>query len=227
MNVQEMHIGVNLGVQKVNSNAFDNLLEEEIDYYLNKGIREFIRRQNLYLRDKLEGISRQDLITGNEAIENLGDLITETTVGSTNISDVTNYNNARSVQKPTDMFSFVYGHAQPTSGSEWRSCKLISTSDVHLYARTEYNDPIFRRYPVLIVGSDIYIFYDSEGGGVNDFSMMYIKEPAKVDLSGDVDSNLPSHTHDDIVNLAVGMITEDIKSARPYEQNQTTIKGED
>ena len=233
MDVQEMHIGVNLGVQKVDSNAFDNLLEEEIDYYLNKAQREYIRRQNIYLRESLDNASRPDFINQNEASENLGSLLQSTTYTQTDFEVSDDYDNAKEVDQPTDMFSYAYGQVQPESGGEWRACKLISTADIHIYTKTDYNKPIFRRYPIVLVGSEngnlFRVFYDEEGGDVNGLSVLYIKQPTKLDITTDPNQtpDLPYHTHDEIVDLAVGMITEDLKSARPYEQNQTTTKGED
>ncbi len=43
MNIQELHIGLDLGLQKVNSNVFEILLREEKDYYLNVTIKEIVR----------------------------------------------------------------------------------------------------------------------------------------------------------------------------------------
>ena len=45
MTVEEMHIAVNLGVQKIASFQADNLLAEEIDYELNTAVRRFISQR--------------------------------------------------------------------------------------------------------------------------------------------------------------------------------------
>lgn len=45
MTVQEMHIAVNLGVQKIASFQADNLLPQEIDYELNTAVRRFISQR--------------------------------------------------------------------------------------------------------------------------------------------------------------------------------------
>lgn len=235
MDVSQMIIGVKLGVQKVDSNAYDTLIPEEIEYYLNKAEREYVRRQNIYLREQLEDMSRHDYITGNEASYSLGSIVNMHTFGNVNISSVSEYDNAKKVslsQLPHEMFSYVYSQAKPVNGGRWRACKLISSSEIHIYLKSEYSDPIFRRYPVVNVGSDLYIFFDQEGGDVYDYSLLYLKVPDKLvkDSPGSGEtttSELPEHTHDEIIDLAVAMITEDIKSARPYEQSQTTIKGEE
>lgn len=233
MDASEMIIGVNLGLQKINSNAFDNFLNEEILYYLNKAGREYIRRQDAYLQEELEELSRQDLIGSTEASYNLGALLDTYTFGNANISIPTGWDNAKMVSLndlPNTMFSYVYSQSQMSSSGSWRSNKLISPSQIDTYLKSDYNSPIFRRYAVAIVGSDLYTFYDEEGD-VYDFSLMYVKEPDKLVESNPgsnetITMELPVHTHDDIVDIAIGMMSEDIKSARPYEQNQKTIKGE-
>jgi hypothetical protein len=45
MTVEEMHIAVNLGVQKIASFQADNLLAEEIDYELNTAVRRLISQR--------------------------------------------------------------------------------------------------------------------------------------------------------------------------------------
>jgi len=45
MTVNEMHIAVNLGVQKIASFQVDNLLPEEIDHELNLAMLRFIKQR--------------------------------------------------------------------------------------------------------------------------------------------------------------------------------------
>lgn len=52
MTVEEMHIAVNLGVQKIASFQADNLLSEEIDYELNTAVRRLISQRYNMLGNK-------------------------------------------------------------------------------------------------------------------------------------------------------------------------------
>ena len=45
MTIQEMHIAVNLGVQKIASFQVDNLLPQEIDHHLNVSMDRFIKQR--------------------------------------------------------------------------------------------------------------------------------------------------------------------------------------
>ncbi|KKQ29902.1 MAG: hypothetical protein US46_C0015G0003 [Candidatus Shapirobacteria bacterium GW2011_GWF2_37_20] len=43
MTIREMHIGIELGLQELNSHLFNTLQDEEKDYYLNRTIEDFVR----------------------------------------------------------------------------------------------------------------------------------------------------------------------------------------
>jgi len=45
MTIEEMHIAVNLGVQKIASFQVDNLLPQEIDHELNNAMDRFIKQR--------------------------------------------------------------------------------------------------------------------------------------------------------------------------------------
>ena len=45
MTIEEMHIAVNLGVQKIASFQVDNLLPQEIDHELNNAMHRFIKQR--------------------------------------------------------------------------------------------------------------------------------------------------------------------------------------
>lgn len=224
MTTDEMIIGVQLGVQKVDSNAYDSLINEEILYYLNKAQFEYIRRQSFYLKENMSFVSREDKIKDLEAVENLGTLLNNATITSGNISAVTGFNNAVEIATPGNFMHYVYAQVQPDANGEWRPAKLISSSEIHKYVKSEFNTPLFRNYPLVIIGANMRLFYDSESSGINSVDLTYVKQPTAL-ATGNT-SELPVHAHDDVVDLAVAMIMEDLKSSRPYEQNQQTIKGE-
>lgn len=219
MNVQQMHIGVDLGIQKVNSNAFDDLLPEEKNYYLNRAQREYIRRQTAYLREDMDEMSRPDFVRQSEVFDNLSTVITKEVVTGLSLSTETGFNNAVVLpysELTNDIFSFGYAQAKDNSSSDWKACKPISTSEIHQYTDTKYNSPVFRRFPIVRTDSGIMIFYDSESTGIAEFSIMYIKTPLELIESNagsdqTTESELPESSHDDIVDIAINMILGDLK----------------
>jgi len=233
MTVDEMIIGVNIGVQKVNSNAFDTYLEEEIEYFLNKAAREYVRRQNIYLKKDLDEVSRPDLVRQEEAFDNLSTVLVTDVISSGDISAASGFDNTKTIVKTnlsSEVFQFAYAQAKVASGS-WRACKPISPAEIHFYTKAEYNAPLFRRLPLLLSGTNILVFFDEESSDITEMMFMYIKSLDRMVKdspgTGEVTtSELPEHTHDEIVDIAVNMILEDIKSQRPAEPEQTTIRDE-
>lgn len=231
MQVTEMVRGVQLGVQKVDSFAFDTLRPEEILYYLNKGQREFVRAQNGYLRENLERLSRADLVQSIDAFDNLSSVLITDLIPGTAITASTQFGNAVTVDLTNlseKMFQYAYSQAQVTNLSAAKVCKPISPADIHKYSKTEYNSPLFRRLPLLLTANKILVFLDEESDGLDQLTLMYIKELKELVLdtpsaTQTITSELPPHTHDGIVDVTVNMILEDFKSQRPAKPQQESI----
>ena len=79
MNVAQMHIAVNLGVQKIASHQVDNLLPQEIDFELNKAQDKFVKgRYNQFGNKYGRGFEGSQ-----KRIDDLRTLIVETSVNTT------------------------------------------------------------------------------------------------------------------------------------------------
>lgn len=232
MTVVEMLRGVELGVQKLNSDAFLSYSPEEKLYFLNKAQREYIRRQHISYRKALIQ-SKGDYIKDEESSENLGSLLSVASIGSGDISVASQFANCKVADlSGHNIYYYVFSQTKPTAQGGWRVNKLINANELPTFVKTEYNDPVFREYPVLFFGGDLYIFYDAEGGDVNELSLVYIRKPKTLVTAapaGDeaTTSELPEHTHDEIVNLATSMILEDIKAVRPHKPTQVAIDDEE
>jgi len=73
MTIAEMHIAVNLGVQKIASNQVDGLLPEEIDLEINKNIERFVSQRYNKLGNKY-GVGVEE---SQKRIDDLRTLVTE------------------------------------------------------------------------------------------------------------------------------------------------------
>jgi hypothetical protein len=58
------------------------------------------------------------------------------------------------------------------------------------------------------------------------YYIRYIRKPVEVDIVGDVSSDLPEHTHDELVKLAVQMALENIEQPRygTYSREVSTME---
>lgn len=223
MTVAEMIIGVNLGVQRVDSNAYDSLLEDEILYYLNRAQEEYIEQQYVLIRGKHGDENIQIYEASQKAIENLRTIIITELAGNGNISAVSNYPNAKSYDLTdlTDTFFFyIRSQSQVSNGGAWVINDLINQDKIEKYIQTRNNTPIFRNFPVLLEGNNMYVFYDTQtNSDVYDLSITFIKSPDKLVTAtpGAGETNtceLPIHTHQDIVNYTVSLILSDLSGGK-------------
>ena len=206
------------------------LVSEDVVHYLNRAQEQFIDEQYVLLRGKYTDEGNINLYQNSQqAIENLRTLVRTEQIGDTNISSVSHFDNADqfSLDDLTNEF-YYYVRSQTqladesgTAGGEWVNNKLIEQENVQKYVKTKFNDPIFRNYLVLIEGDSITVFYDSqEGAGVFDVALTYIKTPGRLVLESPgtdevTESELPKHTHKDVVDLAVALIARDKSGTNP------------
>lgn len=232
MTVEDMDKGLEIGAQKVGSNAFLNYSPQERLFILNKAQREYIRRQHLSYRKSLMQ-SKRDFVKSEEAAENLRTILIYYTVTPANITDSSTFPNGRDLDlEELDMEYYVYSQSQPVQDGDWRANKLINATELTEYVETSYNKPLFRTYPLLLGDNKATILYDIEGGGVHQAMFVGLRKPKKLDFSTDNDtltteSELPEGTHDDIVNLAVAILLENIKATRPHKPTQVAINDEE
>lgn len=229
-----MHVGVNLGVQRMASNIDSNLLKEEVDYYLNESVDEYIKSQYLSYKQKTRS-KESDFV-----LENLRTLLSTVSV-SENISVSTIFPNAISFILPNNFLYYIESNIE-INGTK-RNNILLSHSSVKKLIETKYNKPLYREYPIIIEGSAAHIalpledwaalfsnstinfnptvvFYFSPITEVvkNGIKFTYLKKPAVIDYgtpelnvedSGykpSTNCDLPPHTHKEIVNLTIAKI---------------------
>ena len=203
MNIQQMHIGVTLRVDRVASNSSEGFLPDEIDYYLNEAITQYVQQQYLALKTK-------DLSLGSEAVnENLRTLILETT-----LTDKTNHDHDPRVhfQLPSNFLHYLY--AKTKISDRWYSNELVTPAVIAKYQNNKYNSPLYRKLPTLLENIRLHIFVDYSVTNLNNVEecrLSYLKQPAIVNLISKVSCDLPVHTHTDIVGIAADKILTDIR----------------
>lgn len=213
MNIFEMHIGVNLGVQKIGSNFNGDLLDEEIDYYLNNSINDFIKEQYSLLKTKDRNPQSQYVN------ENLRQLIT--TVKIENITGYDLYPNAVEATFPNN-YNYYINSLSTYTGNQTRVHRRLENKGLENYIKTQFNDPIFRELPVLIEGNKLIVIGDffTDFENLSSITLTYIKKHPSVKLMRDgsglydsinsIQPDLPDHTHKMIVDMTVQTILKDL-----------------
>lgn len=220
MNIFEMHIGVNLGVQKIASHINGDLLPQEIDYYLNNAITDFVREQYSFLKTPTKDVQSQYVN------ENLQTLLKSVAV--TDFINENKYGNAVTIDFPNDYLYYIYSTSRynvppPATDSFTKTHRRVEAKGLSNYIQTATNRPQFRELPVLIENNKLVIIGD-QNINFGDFvrcNLTYLRKPARVKaiFAGNVwdeasvdniNCDLPDFTHKQIVDLTVQTILKDL-----------------
>lgn len=205
MTTEELHIGVNLGLQKVASNINEEFFPEEVDYFLNEAVIAFIDEQYSLMKNE------QRDIQGQYVNENLRTLIDITELNSSSSSPY--YINTRRFNLPS---SYLYYLSAMMDGEA--NIRLIEPKGIKRYVSTEFNDPIFREYPLLLQDNYATVFYSThlQLTGVKTLTLTYISKPNKINYNSNrnAELQLPEFTHSTIVDMAVNKMLTVIQGRR-------------
>jgi hypothetical protein len=202
MTIQEMHIAVNIGLQRIASYVFDDFLTEEVDYYLNRAINGYVRiqktaldtdpsaQENLHTVMDTWGFSGADLMTSADLPDAIG-------------ADLGVIDSDREFQH------HVSTRVKFASG-RWKNTRLVPQELFFEYLQTKNNTPVFRELPACLISNRLYVLPDATDSAVSLLTLLYIKKPDVVNFDADVSCNLPEHVHDDIVQFAVGLMVADL-----------------
>lgn len=236
MNIFEMHIGVNLGVQKIASHVNADLLDEEVDYYLNNSINQFIKDQYSLIKNTDRGIPNQYV---HENLRQLLHIVILENPTNSNTTIPFSYkfalpekiDAAEGVLAVEGYKYYISSYIDYTVAAvETRKNNvLVQPQVLQKYIVTESNKPIFRQIPVYIQGKDIYAIGEKETELANsDLTLTYIGQPVQVKLARDGDNKydsgnsiqptfLPDHTHKEIVDMTIREILKDLTQFKGQE----------
>jgi len=248
MTIQEMHTQLNLRSQKINSNAFDNFLPEERDEYLNLAITRFIKNrlqpESNYIGEGFEEsqkriddlrtlVKKDETLSPQQANGNAG--VGNTFVDRGQFPD--DYNYLISVRCKVDYardgisFSLSSGKrdADGNEGTDYKTeivqAKVVQSDDVYELLRDPFNKSRVRE-PICDINESGIDAYTDDTFIVDSIIINYLKKPVSVSLSTSTDSDLPEHTHDEIVDMATELMLSDIGALGTGNQIKTLKKVE-
>ena len=218
MDIQNMHIGVKLGLDKSSSLVLPVFEADEIDYWLNKAIRKFVKTRYSGLNPKGKGFEQNQKRTDDLRTLIVTDTIDVTPLATGNLSD---YGAVFSI--PTDYwFALQEGAGITVSASVGEIRVGITECTYDEYTR-KIEDPFSEHKVHYGTAKPLRLFDNAQVELITDgtytvshYYLTYLKKPDTVDNvpAGTTDCDLPEHTHDEIVEIAVGMILENIESPR-------------
>lgn len=240
MTISEMHIAFDLLLDKTNSLQYPSFLPEEKDFWINQAIRKFSKTRYSGTNSKREGFEQSQ-----KRIDDLRTLVRELTIPCTTVGAI----------KPNAyVLTNGFTNALFTTTPYWLS--LGEEVDIHFIpSLTANKTPITKRVGVTSATANDYrwklddptaayilhydearplrLFYNdtiefiTDGNySVTNAYIRFLKKPTTVSLSTLVSCDLPEHTHDEVVSLAVQMALENIEQPRleSYSQEVNTME---
>lgn len=227
-----MHTKLDLRTQKINSNAFDNFLQEEKDEYLNDAITQFVK-------DRVEPRSNKLRLGFEQSIKRIEDLRTLVKTGEI---DTEEYSQlllegffADTATLPTDHFlplsvalkiqyndngvtfttpaskRVVDGVVNTDYAEKRIPAKPVQHDDIYALLEDPFNTPnLFMG--IITIDNDKIISYTDDRFITDKVVLTYIRQPAKVSLSGGTDCDLSTNVHDEIVDIAASQMLSDIEA---------------
>jgi hypothetical protein len=231
MTIAEMHIAFKLELDKSSALELPAFEPEEIDFWLNNAIREFVKSRYTGT-DKGAGFE-----TNLKRIEDLKSLIVEETISGANlttgtikpysyIADLTSLVGDKWFTLGEEVLIQYHDIRTPFSHSTKRQGVTQCTVDTY---RSHLDDPYSEHVlhyeeakPLRLVYQDTIELVTDGNYEITAYYIRYLNQPAEVSITTPVSCDLPEHTHDEIVKLAVNMTLENIEQPR-YKSYQNEL----
>lgn len=217
MTAQEMIYALEQGLQRVAANAYDFLLEDEKEFWLN-------RAQDRFIKDRahISGDVKQIGFEGNQKrLDDIRTLVTQdytdtwtpdTTAGWQQADLPADY--LYLVNLRADIYYDNCGNVSLTSSEDIVPVRVVDNAEVYFmqrnpFAKSQLNSPL-----ATISEEDIRVYQDAESFILKGIYADYIRIPQPIDVTLGQDCELADHTHQEIVDIAVKNILEAIESPR-------------
>jgi hypothetical protein len=219
----DMHNAFRLNLDKSSSLVGNpDFLPEEIDFWLNEAQERFVKQRLFGNNFRHEGVEQ-----GQKRTDDLKTLI----IGLSAISLTSSLlgSNVKEAVIPTiasaPYLFYLHSTVYNVSGNSLNTGKTINSENIDSYIKDSINNPYIRKPLVYLYGGSwtspnptIAFIYGDEFIPTS-FDMVYIKKPRVLTyttISGYQTNipELPEETHKEIVNIAVGLVIENIESPR-------------
>lgn len=113
----------------------------------------------------------------------------------------------------------------PTASKRISACKYAQHDDVITMMDDPFNITDYRS-PIYTMEQNFIDIYTDDSFVVSQVTIKYIRKPKDISLITGTGSELPVHTHDEIVEMAVKSILEGIEAQRYQSQSMETFESE-
>jgi len=232
MNVQEMHIEFKITLDKVDSQAYPEFLDGEIDFFLNEAQMRFIKQ-----RYGMNNNSRRGFEESQKRTDDLKNLVKskfcqispvtyyqELGENTVRVDINTLFDDAALTIPSTDKYMFYLKSVARTCIGNCCNTfrvKLVQHDDLNSIIADPFNKPSAER-PILFFEDGIIFAWAGNNVTFKDVLVTFIKDPVKINLgtyTGPAQNcELSEHTHKEIIQMAVTIALENIESQRTQTQ---------
>lgn len=215
MTVSELHIAFKIGLDKIDSLGYPDILPEEIDFLINQAADRFVKQRYGKTNTKREGFEETQKRTEDLKTIVKSAQLTPNPYSINNISTT-----ARFYTLPTDQRYIV----QEQTDIIYNDCHGNSTTKKVLVRPIQHNDydkiqtdPFNRPNDVKVLrlmSEGMVEIIAGVGFTLGTYYLRYIKLMQPVSLNANVTLELPVDTHQEVVDIAVDIALENIESKR-------------
>lgn len=228
MNISEMHNEFRQAYDRLDSSSMPDYLPEQIDYFLNESTNRFVKTRYSGNNDFKMGF--EEIQKRTEDLKTL--IVTEfptitlvTTESNTYKADLYSLysNEAQSILSDNTYWIFLRARGRVVKSgctSTYVSILLYQHDDLDDVLLDPFKRPIIDELVGYFESGNLYII-TSKGTSIDKVKLTYLKKPIEVKYgsiyptpTADISSDLPEHTHKEIIQLAVTIALENIESKR-------------
>lgn len=224
MTFGEMNIAFQVGMDKVASLSYANFLDEQIDFFLNQATLRFINT-----RMQGNNVYQYGLEETQKRVDDLRELVKDYS-GPLTADTFEPELGVVWMDFPDDYLYLMRVKClmrTATCGPSWQAPKQIQHDDLEKILYDPFNKPDFINPIFVIKGTKLY-FYGNPTLFYDEVKIQYISYPVTIDSTNSPNDtlNMAKHTHQEIVDIAVGIALEDIESPR-WQSQQALMKNQE
>ena len=243
MTINDMHNAFQLGLDKTQALQYPSFLPEEVDFWLNQAIRRFVKTRYSGVNSKREGFEQSQ-----KRIDDLKTLVREVTIpctaGTPGVNKPNSYVLTTSLSATNGVFTgqpywlslgeevnINFLSRQTGLQASKRVAAVDATANDYVWKIEDPTGTHVLHYdeakPLrLFYNNTIEFITDGNNYWIDNAYIRYLKKPVEVSITVPTDSDLPEHTHDEVVSLAVQLALENVEQPRlqSYSQAVSTME---
>ncbi len=215
MTIQEAHIAFKIGLDKIDSLNYPDILPEEIDFLLNQAQDRFVKQRYGKTNTKREAFEETQKRT-----EDLKNIVKATQLlpNSYTIDNISA--ESRFYTLPTDhkyivqeLIDIIYTDCNGNPFTKKVLVRPIQHDDYDKILNDPFNKPSDTKVLRLMIDGKVEIIAGT-GFTLGTYYLRYLKNPQRVSLLNNITFELSEDVHQEIVDISVDLALENIESKR-------------